>query len=148
MPNPRVFFTVMPNPECPRSAQPQSLPGVPNPRVFVECPTQSVPGVPNVPNPRASLECRAQSVPGVPNPRVLPNPRVSLPREVGDVRSKIILIPSYSYSYPYSLRFLILIVLRLLFRSVVFVLAGLGFNASESLSARTPRSICTHLWLL
>ena len=49
-------------PECPRSAQP---------KVSLECPTP---------------ESRAQphSVPGV------PNPRVSLPREGGDVRSKIV----------------------------------------------------------
>ena len=56
----------------PLSAQPQSVPRVPNPKVSLVCQT-----VPAVPNPR--------SVPGV------PNPRVSLPREGGDIRSTIIL---------------------------------------------------------
>ena len=40
---------------------------------------QSVPGVPN---PRVFLECQPHCVPGVPNPRESP------PREGGDVRSK------------------------------------------------------------
>ena len=96
----------------PWSAQPQSVPGVPNSRVFLECPTPESPGVPD---PRVSPECQTpespwsakpQSVtelpapapesptpesPGVPNPRSaqpqslpgVPNPRVSLPERVG-----------------------------------------------------------------
>ena len=60
-----------PAPESPCSAEPQSLPGVP----------------------------QAQGVPGAPSPRVFlePNPRVSLSREGGDVRSKIILISLHTF---------------------------------------------------
>ena len=65
-PNPRVSLEC-PTAECPRSAQLQSL---------LKCPT---PESPAEPNPRLSR----QSVPGV------PNRRVSLPREGGDVRSTI-----------------------------------------------------------
>ena len=101
----------------PRPVYSSLIPGAPNPKVSLECPTlecswsstpespwsahpdpeclrsvswsaqpQSLPGVPN-----AQPQSRAQSLPGVPNPRTgVPNPRVSLPREGGDVRSKII----------------------------------------------------------
>ena len=92
-------FNSSPRPRVSWSAQPQSLPGVPNPRVSLECPTpefprstqpQSLPTAPNskvslecpVPNRRLSLECptpesQPQSLPGVPKPRVspgVPNP--------------------------------------------------------------------------
>ena len=52
VPNSKVFLGCptpgVPNPR-PWSAQPQSVPGVPSPRVSLECPTQpqSLPGVPN-----------------------------------------------------------------------------------------------------
>ena len=90
----------------PWSAQPQSVPGVPNSRVSLQCPIQRTPAqpqsLPRVPNrrvspksptnPRVSLECQPQrpnprvslaqpqSVPGVPSSRISlePNPRVSL----------------------------------------------------------------------
>ena len=69
----------------PWSAQPQSLPGVPNSRVSLECPTPECPkhGVPSraqihsLPKARVSPECPApespwsaqpQSLPGVPTP--------------------------------------------------------------------------------
>ena len=52
--------------QCPK---PESL--VPSPRVSLECPT-----------PECSCSAQPQSVPG------MPNPRVSLPREGGDVRSQ------------------------------------------------------------
>ena len=66
------------------SAQPQSVPGVPNSRVSLEC---STPESPWIAQRRVSLKCPTQSLPGVPNPilflecrRVpgLPSPRVSL----------------------------------------------------------------------
>ena len=47
-----------------------------SPKVPLECPT------PGVPDPECPGSSQAQSPPGV------PNPRVSLPREGGDVRSK------------------------------------------------------------
>ena len=77
----------VPNPE----AQPQSLPGMPTPRVSPSAQPQNFPEVPNrrvcleSPTPDSPRSAQPQSVPGV------PNPRVSLPREGGDVRSRIIL---------------------------------------------------------
>ena len=71
-----------PSPECPRSAQLRSLPGVPNLRVSLkcsECPRSAQPKVshtaqpqslPGVPNHRVS-QC-PQSLPGVPNPKMSP----------------------------------------------------------------------------
>ena len=53
----------VPNPRVSRSAQPQRVPGVPNPRVLLECPNPECPwsaqpqNVPGVPNHRLSLEC-------------------------------------------------------------------------------------------
>ena len=114
----------------PWTAQPQSVPGVPNSSVSLECPT---PENPRDPTPESFWGAQPQSVPGVPSPRVshrptpecptpecptpeaqpssaqpqsvpecpapespwsvagVPNRRVSLPREGGDVRGKIIL---------------------------------------------------------
>ena len=73
--------------ECPApQSNPEFLWRCPtNPRVFLECPTSECPrsaqpqSVPGVPSPRVSLECPTPS-----------NPGVSLPREGGDARSKII----------------------------------------------------------
>ena len=55
------------NPKCPRNAQLQSVPGVPDPR------KPQPQSLPRVPDPRVSPECPApsllpQSLPGVPNP--------------------------------------------------------------------------------
>ena len=80
----------MPNLEFFCSAQPQSLPGVPNPgvsqsvpKVFAECPAPDSLKCPTPESPWSAQppECPVSGV---------PNPRVSLPREGGDVRSKII----------------------------------------------------------
>ena len=75
----------------PWSAQPQSvpgvlqsLPGVPSLRVSLkcsECPRSAQPKVSHTAHPWSA---QPQSVPGV------PSPRVSLPREGGDVRSQLI----------------------------------------------------------
>ena len=88
VPKPKVSLRC-PTLECPWSAQPKprvSL-GVPNPRVSSECPAQ----LPRVPDecfrsaqfgslpPESPWSAQPQSVPGG------PNPRVSLPREGGDV---------------------------------------------------------------
>ena len=86
----------------PWSAQPQNA-GGPNSRVSLECPTlvslecqpQSlpIPECAECPTPECPWSAQPQSIPGVPNAQSLPgvpNPRVSLPREGGDVRSKIV----------------------------------------------------------
>ena len=69
----------------PCSAQPQSIPAVPNRRVSLHCPTAKYPcsaqplSIPAVPNHQVSLQCpttkypcsaQPQSIPGVPNSRV------------------------------------------------------------------------------
>ena len=75
------------------------IPGVPNPKVSLECPT---PESLECPTPESPCSAQPQSLPGEPNPDCprsaqpqsvpgMPNPRVSLPREGEDVRSKIIL---------------------------------------------------------
>ena len=78
-----------PTPECPtlECPTPQSLPGVPSPRLSLDH-RVSLSAKPRVsqsllhPTPECPRSAQPQSVPGV------PNPRVSLPREGGDVRSK------------------------------------------------------------
>ena len=108
-------------PGVPNPRVSQSVPEVPSPRVSLECPTPDIflesppkknssapkspwsaqPECPHSPwsaQPQSLLECPTPKCPGVPSPRVSPTPecpgvpnrRVSLPREGGDVRSKII----------------------------------------------------------
>ena len=65
-----------PTTKYPCSAQPMSIPAVPNCRVSLQCPTAEYPcsvqppNVPAGPNRKISLQCPTQSIPGVPNSRV------------------------------------------------------------------------------
>ena len=98
VPNPRVS-PKCPAPESPLECQPQSVAGVPSPRVpthnlskYPKCPQSAQPGVRKLNS--LSLECPTPECPRSAQPRNVPgvpNPRVSLPREGGDVRSKVIL---------------------------------------------------------
>ena len=55
-----------PTPESPWSAQPQSVPGVSSPRVFLECPT---PVSSECPTPESPWSAQPHTLPGVPNPQ-------------------------------------------------------------------------------
>ena len=90
VPHPRLSLECLqpPTPECPWSAHPRFVPGVPNPRMSLS---------PRVllqcPTPKCPCSAQPQSAPRSAQPQSVPgvpNPRVSLPREGGDVRSKII----------------------------------------------------------
>ena len=78
MPNARVSRKCA-TPESPWSAQPQSVPGVPSPRVFLQCPTPEF--LSGVPNPRVCLECPNSQSRAQPQSVCLecptPNPRMS-----------------------------------------------------------------------
>ena len=82
VPNSRVSLKC-PTPESHWSAQPQSLPGVPSRRVSLECPT-----------PESPWSAQPQSLPEVPNPDCprSAQPQSISPREGGDVRSNYKLI--------------------------------------------------------
>ena len=90
MPSPRVFLCPTqillecPTPESPfAEAQPQSLPGVPNPRVSPECPASKSTPV----NARVFLECPTQNCPRSAQPQSVPgvpNLRISLLARTGD----------------------------------------------------------------
>ena len=125
-PTPKCHWSapLVPNPRepSPRVSQPQSLPGVPNPRVSLECPTpeaqpQSFPS-PKCPAPESPWSAQPQSLPRVPNPRLSPKCPVpecccsAQPQSISTKRgwgcSKYFIIYIYIYIYFYFILFFFL----------------------------------------